>query len=155
MPLLKTKFYPVDPSRQIIYLDPLARERDVAHKWGRGKHVCVGLRGAHLLKHQCYSRYSFVPTVTVEQLVQEWTREKEQSRYLWNGAATEILRTLGALAPSAALAHLESTLSRCRGMAISVYYQRVVRDLQECLRQQSIADARSASLLAMANASAT
>lgn len=57
MNLLKTKFYPVDIERKIIYIDPMKRERDVAHKYGRGENICIGLTGARLMEKKCYLSY--------------------------------------------------------------------------------------------------
>ena len=57
--VLKSKFYPVDITRQTIFDDPLAREIDVARKY-RGRPV-TGIKGSRLLEFRCYQSYTVQP----------------------------------------------------------------------------------------------
>ena len=59
MNVLKSKFYPVDITRQVIFNDPQTREVDVARKY-RGRPV-TGIKGSRLLTFRCYQDYAVWP----------------------------------------------------------------------------------------------
>ena len=137
MKLLKTMFYPVDVDAKIIFIDPMKRERDIANKWGRGDNPCNGLRGDRLLKHKCYESFQRKATVTKETLLSEWKVETTHGGTLWKGAAMEIVKVIEACEPNAALAAIKKLRTNCQGMAISVYYERAIKDIKVLLSQQA------------------
>jgi len=57
---LKTKYYPVDIPRKIIYDDPANRERDCSIDRGyRGKGT-IGIKGGRLNLHACYREFQII-----------------------------------------------------------------------------------------------
>lgn len=58
--LLKTKFYPVDIEKKVIYNFPKNREIDIARKWPSS---IVGMPGSRIMGHKCYEAYALVDEV--------------------------------------------------------------------------------------------
>lgn len=58
--LLKTKFYPVDIEKKVIYNFPKNRELDIARKWPSS---IVGMPGSRIMAHKCYESYTLVDEV--------------------------------------------------------------------------------------------
>lgn len=146
MDLLKSKYYPVDPSRQLILLDPLGRECDVRDKWGRGKHVFIGLTGAHISRHACYTRYRLMPVVTQASLIERWHQLAESSSDLWRHNALRVIDALSIMPAAEALQYCQKQLKANRRMAASLHYERAIRDIRSLIKQSEIATAHNAPL---------
>ena len=65
MPFLRTKFYPVNIDRKIIYNDPKRTERECSvcrpYDMAKDQGVTIGLRGERLNQHLCYQSYQIQP----------------------------------------------------------------------------------------------
>lgn len=62
---LKTKYYPVDVDKKVIYDDPKNRELDasLSSEQYRGCNT-IGLKGRQLNENKCYLSFSVVPALS-------------------------------------------------------------------------------------------
>lgn len=142
MNLRKTRWYPVNMSLMIIYIDPMKRARDVAPnpKIGRSYDIgaCIPVRGDDLMNPAFqYGSFALKPTVTRESVLAEWKEELGRSKYLWEGAARLVVSTIESHEPQAALDGLKRMLKAARPMAICAFYMRAVDDMKTVIDQQA------------------
>lgn len=57
---LKTKYYPVDVERKIIYNDPANREMDCSVRRGYRELGTIGVKGERINTRRCYEAYEIV-----------------------------------------------------------------------------------------------
>lgn len=53
----KTKYYPVDVQRRIIYNDPAKRERECSVERGYREKGTIGIKGERLNMFDCYKQF--------------------------------------------------------------------------------------------------
>jgi hypothetical protein len=58
---LKSKYYPVDVERRIVYDDPANREMDCSVRRGYRELGTIGIRGERINTRRCYLSYTIAP----------------------------------------------------------------------------------------------
>lgn len=142
MNLKKTKWYPVNMSLQIVFIDPMDRARDVSlnSRVPRSYDIgaCIPVRGDELMNPAfLYRNFSLKPTKTRESVLAEWKEEVGRSKHLWQGAARIIADTVESNDPQTALESLKRMVRETRPMAICASYMRAVEDIKAVIDQQA------------------
>lgn len=142
MNLKKTKWYPVNMSLAIIFIDPMNRASDVtsnarvARPYDIG--ACIPVRGDELMNPAfLYGSFSLTPTKTRESVLAEWKEEVGRSKYLWQGAARLIANTIESSDLQTALEALKHMVRETRPMAVCASYMRAVEDIKTVIDQQA------------------
>lgn len=77
------------------------------------------------------------PKMTHEKMIETWEWEKQHSNSpLWEAAASIILYALTHYHNNYARAYLALQRNQCREMAISIWYERAIRDLDIIRRRE-------------------
>jgi hypothetical protein len=63
---LKSRYYPVDVERRIIYDDPAKREMDCSVRRGYRELGTIGIKGERINTRSCYQSYTIKPPASRE-----------------------------------------------------------------------------------------